>query len=82
MEAKRRITRQQRRAARDEAFRRLDDVAAHAQEVRVNDAICSHITVFLDTGERVEWWPGAQHWRIGLEDWRGDMEEFLEWLQQ
>lgn len=73
-----RYTKKQREAAREEARARLDQICA--DEVRVNDAICSHITAFLSGGRRVEWWPGARHWREGDEDYNGEIDDFLAWV--
>lgn len=72
-------TRKQREAARDEAKARLEEI--HATEVRVNDEIGSHITVFIGSERRVDWWPGARHWREGDEDFDGEIDEFLEWTR-
>ena len=72
------FTRKQRQAARAEAKRRLDEI--RAVEVRVNDEIGSHITAFLADGSRVDWWPGARHWREGGEDYEGEIEEFIAWI--
>lgn len=76
------ITRKQRQAGREEAARRIDEVAEYASEVRMNDAIGSHITVWLTPSDRVEWWPGARHWRLGTDDHHGDCDDFLEWLKR
>lgn len=76
------ITRKQRRAAREEAMRRIDEVAEHATEVRQNDVIGSHFTIWLNLADRVEWWPGARHWRVGTDDFHGDFDDFIEWLKK
>jgi hypothetical protein len=76
------ITRRQRRAAREEAAQRIDTVAEHATEVRQNDVIGSHFTVWLNPVDRVEWWPGARHWRIGSDDFHGDFNDFIDWLKR
>lgn len=74
------ITRKERQAGREEAARRIEEVAEHAQEVRMNDVIGSHFTVWLTPADRVEWWPGARHWRVGSDDHHGDVDDFIAWL--
>ena len=82
MSRKTTITRKERQAGRAEAERRLDEVAEHVTEVRRNDEIGSHYTVWLTPADRVEWWPGARHWRQGSDDHHGDCDDFIEWLRQ
>ena len=74
-----RLTRMQPKAGRDEAARRLDDLAAHAREVRRNDEAGAHCTVWSAHGDRVEWWPGAMHRRAGADDFRGSLDQFVGW---
>ena len=69
------FTRKQRAAAREEAQRRLHEVKA--REVRTNDEIGSHITVFVDGDRRIEWWPGARRWREDDNDFFGDVGDFI-----
>ncbi len=73
------FSRKQREEARTEARRRLAEI--EATEVRVNDEIGSHITIFMRSGVRVDWWPGARHWREGSEDFNGEIDEFLAWIK-
>lgn len=73
------FSRKQRQAAREEAQGRIDEIIA--TEVRVNDEIGSHFTVFTADGARVDWWPGARHWREGQEDFEGEIDEFLGWVR-
>ncbi len=73
------FSRKQRDEAREEARSRLAEI--QATEVRVNDEIGSHITVFTGSGVRVDWWPGARHWREGAEDFNGEINDFLAWIR-
>lgn len=73
------FTRKQREAARAEARQRLAEI--DAAEVRVNDEIASHVTVFTTAGIRVDWWPGARHWREGSEDFEGEIDDFINWIK-
>ena len=77
-QVKRKISRKQREAAREEAIRRMDEVADQASEVRQNDSLGSHFTIWGRSARRVDWWPGAQHWRgeDGMDHY-GTMDEFL-----
>lgn len=78
---KRKIPRKERQAARAEAIQRTDELASLAQEVRQNDTIGSHFTLWLCGSQRVDWWPGAQHWLIGIDDHYGTIEEFFTWIR-
>jgi len=82
MGGKTRITRRERREGREEAARRLDDIGEHVTEVRRNDEIGSHYTIWLTPADRAEWWPGARHWRVGSDDHHGDVDDLIEWLKR
>lgn len=72
-------TRKQREAARAEAKRRISEIDAF--EVKINDAICSHVTVIKRDVVRVDWWPGARLWRVGEDDFEGGFDEFAAWVK-
>ena len=77
--------RDQRRLGREEAARRVGEVARYAIKLRRNDVIGSHYTVWLSLRDRVEWWPGSRHWRLGQSggvDHRGTFDEFINWLRR
>lgn len=75
---KRKISRKQREAAREEAIRRMDEIADRAVEVRQNDRIGAHFTIWDRSARRVDWWPGSQHWKgdDGMNHY-GTMDEFI-----
>ncbi|MEQ3625960.1 MAG: hypothetical protein ABNH26_08635 [Celeribacter sp.] len=77
---KRTITRKARQAGREEAVRRAGELRHLARDVRINDDIGSHFTLWMNGEQRVEWWPGAQHWRHNDHDLYGNCDEFIAWL--
>lgn len=82
MVAKMKISRKEREASREEATRRLDEVASLVSEARRNDEIGSHYSLWIDQYRRVEWWPGAQHWRDSDQtDHFGPLDGLLTWLR-
>lgn len=82
MVAKKKISRREREASREEAARRFDEVASLVSEARKNDEIGSHYSLWIDQHRRVEWWPGAQHWRCSTQtDHFGAMDDLLTWLR-
>lgn len=79
---KQKISRKEREAARAEAIQRTDELASLAQEVRQNDTIGSHFTLWLCGSKRIDWWPGARHWREQTTDHYGSIEEFFTWIKE
>ena len=62
-----RVSRALRYRRRENAFLVTERLKPEVHRVRVNDAKGSHLTVWIDEGRRVEWWPATERWRC----WNG-----------
>lgn len=61
------VSRALRHRRREHAFLVAERLKLEVHRVRINDAKGSHITLWLDEGRRLEWWPATERWR----DWNG-----------
>ena len=61
------ISRSLRHRRREHAFLVAERLESEIYNVRVNDAKGSHLTLWIEAGRRVEWWPATERWRC----WNG-----------
>ncbi|MEL7444701.1 MAG: hypothetical protein AAGK02_02675 [Pseudomonadota bacterium] len=61
------VSRALRNQRREHAQLVVERLKLEVHRIRVNDAKSNHITIWIEEGRRVEWWPSTERWR----DWSG-----------